>query len=401
MANALGSSYKIALVLTLVAAPACIISGHLPATFRKPGSIAIVLFTLWWIVCVPFSVWPGGSVSLLREKWIFSFLAFYIIASIPALPRDLKVYGGALAWSAVFLNFVLLRFGVNLNSRGSLEFSSSLSNPNIASLQLLLGLPFVVYWTRTRGFFSWRGLLGLASAVLLAFLIVTRSGSRSGLLILCALTLLLVWGAKLSVRMALLMTLAIGIAVVIPFIPSYLIQRYGTMLQTDENDDGEAATSTRERKELLRRSIILTMEHPLFGVGPGQFRVAEAAVSKDEGARALWLETHNMYTEISSETGIPGVMIYLAMIFLSLGPVWKDFRSARRARSLLERHEFARALLICACGLLINSAFTSVAYDYYWPIICSLGIAYQRIAAAEGQAQASVAALGRLVRRTA
>jgi O-antigen ligase len=391
LANSLGTSLKIAVVLSLLAGILSVICGNLLSVLRTSGSIAFIAFTGWWIFCIPFSVWPGGSFALLHGKWVFSLMIFYVVAAMPMSSRGLNLYAGAMAWSAVFVNLVLLRYGVDDNARGSLEFASSLSNPNIAALQLLLGLPFLIYWVRTRGVFTTRGLAGLSAAALLAALIVTKTGSRSGLLILAAMILMIIAGTKLSVRMMLFFTLLIGSLAVIPFIPSYLIYRYGTMFATAANDNSEAAASTRERKEVLRESLVLTLKHPLTGVGPGQFRVAEAAISKDEGVRALWLETHNMYTEISSETGLPGIVFYLSMIFLSLGPVWKDFRSASRARSLLPRHEFARAVLISAFGILINSVFTSIAYDYYWPVMCALGIACQRIASMENAADVNAA----------
>jgi O-antigen ligase len=165
----------------------------------------------------------------------------------------------------------------------------------------------------------------------------------------------------------------------VPFIPNYLIYRYGTLLNSSEVHGGEAENSTNARKEVLNESLGLTLKHPVVGVGPGQFRVAAAAQSKDEGVRALWLETHNTYTQISSETGIVGLLLYLSMIFFSLVPVWKDLRLARRTGNRLPQHEYARALLICSAGLLTNCIFTSVAYQYYWPLLCGLGVAYQRV----------------------
>ena len=83
----------------------------------------------------------------------------------------------------------------------------------------------------------------------------------------------------------------------VPFIPNYLIYRYGTLLNSSEVHGGEAENSTNARKEVLNESLGLTLKHPVVGVGPGQFRVAAAAQSKDEGVRALWLETHNTYTQ--------------------------------------------------------------------------------------------------------
>ena len=39
-----------------------------------------------------------------------------------------------------------------------------------------------------------------------------------------------------------------------------------------------AHSSTQSRKELLKHSLVFTIQHPLFGVGPGMFEVADDIV---------------------------------------------------------------------------------------------------------------------------
>ncbi|MEQ1885792.1 MAG: O-antigen ligase family protein [Bryobacteraceae bacterium] len=383
IARQLGSSLKVALIVTALASLAAFFTGQILGALRSRGTIAILVLTAWWGCCVPFSVWPGGTVIKFRTEWVFSLAVFFIVATGANTVRGLQRYAGTLALSAVCVNVVLLRYGIEKDLRGAVEFEGSLSNPNFAALHLLIGLPFLVYWVRSSGLFSFRGILGLANAILLAFLIITRTGSRSGLLTLIIMTVLMTMGTKLHTRIALVLGLLVGAAAVIPFVPSYLLYRYGTLLRSTDTETSEAAMSTRVRRELLSQSFEQTLRNPLFGVGPGQFRVAAAANSKDEGERALWLETHNTYTQVSSEMGVPGFLIYIAMIYFSLMPLVKDLRQARRSGVRLPRHEYARAVLISAAGLALNSFFTSMAYQYYWPVLCAMGVAYQRIVASE------------------
>jgi len=61
------------------------------------------------------------------------------------------------------------------------------------------------------------------------------------------------------------------------------------------NHGTEASLSAQQRKELLFKSLKVTVRHPLFGVGPGNFEVVSGA----------WDVTHNSYTQISAEGGIP------------------------------------------------------------------------------------------------
>ncbi|MEQ1948713.1 MAG: O-antigen ligase family protein [Bryobacteraceae bacterium] len=388
IARELGNSLRIALIVTGLAGLAAFVTGSIVDSLRKPGTLAIAGLTAWWACCVPFSVWPRGTLLKFKDDWLFALAVFFVVATGAQTARGLQRYAGTLAMSAICVNLVLIFYGIEKDLRGAIEFEGSLSNPNFAALHLLIGLPFLIYWTRTRGLFSFWGFVGLVNAIILAVLIITRTGSRSGLLTLIIVTLLMLVGTKIHTRVALALGLVVGAAAVIPFVPTYLIYRYGTLIHSTDSDTGEAATSSRVRRELLTQSIEQTRQHPIFGVGPGQFRIAAAAESKGEGERALWLETHNTYTQVSSEMGIPGFVIYLAMIYLSLMPLAKDLRQARQRGIRLPRHEYARAVLISTAGLLLNSFFTSIAYQYYWPVLCGLGVAYQRIMAADSTAVA-------------
>jgi O-antigen ligase len=98
----------------------------------------------------------------------------------------------------------------------------------------------------------------------------------------------------------------------------------------DDQLDASAITSTDARIQLLRKSVKYTFQHPLFGVGPGMFVVAEDEDAKAAGFRhGNWQGTHNSYTEVSSELGIPAFIFYLLVIFLSLKTTSRIYRKTR------------------------------------------------------------------------
>ena len=83
------------------------------------------------------------------------------------------------------------------------------------------------------------------------------------------------------------------------------------------------------------------------------FAVASSDLAKAEGDPALWQQTHNTYTQVSSETGLPGLVIY----------PWLDIPDSRATRmplsgkqsdpetQLLNNTAFAlRMALISFCG---------------------------------------------------
>ena len=74
---------------------------------------------------------------------------------------------------------------------------------------------------------------------------------------------------------------------------------------TSNKPDSEAEGSALQRKELFFRSLEVTAKHPLLGIGPGNFPIISG----------IWHVTHNSYTQISAEGGIPAFVLYLLIFW--------------------------------------------------------------------------------------
>src|SRR6266478_2052770 len=89
-----------------------------------------------------------------------------------------------------------------------------------------------------------------------------------------------------------------------------------------------------QRQKLLRTSIVLAITNPLFGVGPGQFAVKVAGEQEKKGEHADWLGTHNSYTEVASEAGLPAFIFYLATIVTCIRMNYRLFQRSRNRPGL-------------------------------------------------------------------
>lgn len=122
----------------------------------------------------------------------------------------------------------------------------------------------------------------------------------------------------------------------------------------------------------------MTLKHPFLGVGPGNFSVVENEVAQSKGLRrGSWHETHNMYTQISSENGIPACMLYIAILLLAL-------RATKRTGKMANLHPdadtVAKAALWLRVALIIfavSGAFLSVGYSDMLPLMSGLAIALE------------------------
>jgi O-antigen ligase len=160
-------------------------------------------------------------------------------------------------------------------------------------------------------------------------------------------------------------------------LPQSLLHRYATLF-TSNSDDAEAVQSTAARTDLLKDSIRFTMQHPILGVGPGEFSDYQAADAKLEGKKGAWSVTHNAYTQISSEVGIPALLFYLATIVISFRTFGRVYRATRARPELRPMAMAGFCCQLSLVGFCTASIFLSLAYAMYLPTMSGLAFALSR-----------------------
>ena len=252
--------------------------------------------------------------------------------------------------------------------------SDTLADANFLCLYILIGLPFL--WltaSRKTGFkkVMWLSLMlpMLAGA--------GRTGSRMGLLALLAGVILYLIFASTKQRVIVIASSFVFLTLAMFFLPQKIRERFTTYFDADSPQALEAAESAEARRRMLIRGLELTAEHPLFGVGPGEFMDAEAAEAKEVGQRGMWLYTHNSYTELSSETGLTGLALFVLSLFWAyrgLTPVRKKYPDVRVRRAALFTQ---MAVLMTAVG----AFFLSIAYGGIITAIVAISGTFQAAAA--------------------
>ena len=154
------------------------------------------------------------------------------------------------------------------------------------------------------------------------------------------MVLVLFLRASIIRKMQIILAVVVFLGVVLTTMPGKLISRYKTTVN-QEADDGEmdsemlisAHSSTQRRKELLRHSLVLTMRHPLFGVGPVCLRWPMTPIRRIWAPRreAGWARTS--YTQVSSEIGIPAFLFFVAAIWMALTGPYSVYQKTRGDRA--------------------------------------------------------------------
>jgi O-antigen ligase len=361
-------------VLATVAFIGAVLGGDLGGAIGSKVGLLLIAFTGWACVTLPFSTWPGGSLSTLRDVWFKSAMVFYLLGAVLLTARECT--RGFYALAAGTATTVLLSFRYANMDSGRLAFGhGTLGNPNDFATYLLVGAPFCVFALLRAGVFMRIAWMGVIALLLMQFV---RTGSRAGLVAVAIVSIYVFWKSPVVWKLAITMCLIGAVAAAPVMLPKTVLERYGTLLGAapdagDTSRQAEFAENSAEgRSQLLRKSIEITITNPLMGVGIGQFNVAVADLLKTEGQRSVYLQTHNMYTQVSSETGFPGLFLYMAAIVFALGNV----RFVRRHAPAVNQDLAKMAMCLqCSWIVLLSAAmFASVAYHMQ---ICILfGLSY-------------------------
>jgi len=350
------------------------------AIFKTDVGRWMTVFTAWVAICVPTSTWKGGSFQILILAVQALVLLFFMASFIRTLDDCYRViYVIAVAMAVVGVLSLIKGSGVNqqdlrVGLGAGKDMENTLGDANYLALYVSLGLPFL--WFA----YTWkRGIVKVALVLMAIPMLATvaRTGSRMGLLALAAAALFFLIFASASQRVVLILGGFVCLVVAAMLLPQKITDRFTTFFNPSSAAEVEAAQSAEARKLMFIRSVEVTLEHPLLGVGPGEFMDAEAKEDIAAGKRGLWHYTHNAYTELSSETGIIGMLFFLYAF-------WRSYRGLSQFRSHFPSARVRRAALCIQMAVLISSIgafFLSIAYSGILYPVLGLSAAFQLAAA--------------------
>jgi O-antigen ligase len=349
-----------------------IITGRMGAILRLPLGKVMTAFTCWVALCVPFSIWRGGSFSVFVITLQALLLVAFMAAFVRTVPDCLRVmYSVALAMAAVGVLALVMGGGRVGSTRLGLGTGVvTLADANFLCLYILLGLPFL--WLSASLKTGFKKVL-LMSLTVPMFAGAARTGSRMGLLILLAGLLLYCIFASVKQRLIVITSGIIFLVAALFFLPQDIRERFTTYFEARSTQSEEAAESAKFRKQLLIRSLEMTAEHPILGVGPGQFMVTEAKESQEEGQQPLWHYTHNSFTELSSETGITGFVLFAIAL-------WGAYKGLSPIRSRNPNARVRRAALFTQMAVLmavVGASSLNVAYGGIVVVVIAISATFQ------------------------
>jgi len=315
--------------------------------------LEITFFTLLllqlWISAVFSPVWRGGAANAMLEfsKALPLVLVMYwTVRSMKRLRWILFVQATAAATTAT-ASVVQSRI-----SGGRLVgiISGIYGNSNDLALLIDISLPVCLALVLTTGS-SWKRLAWIIGMLVMIYA-VFLTASRSGFIALLVVTAVCLWELGIRSRHSyLLLLVPVALTVIWIYGGDALRSRFEESDSRTETYES-AKLSSEQRQELLIKSLEVTSQHPLFGVGPGNFSVVSGS----------WHVAHNANTEISAEGGIPAFLLY-ALIFWRAIVNLRDIRKQRNRDK--EFHLFSMALEASVVAYLVGSFFASIQYQLF------------------------------------
>jgi O-antigen ligase len=252
---------------------------------------------------------------------------------------------------------------------------SSIGNANDLAAHLILMMSFLVFvLVATKLPVILR--LACLPAIGYGLYLIVGTASRGAVVALMVSVLFAFVMGPPKFRLIVLVAAPIAAVVIISAIPREALLRLSTFWSSGARSEVEleAAESSEARGALFRKSLEYTVRFPLFGVGPGQFSTYEGGESIKGGRIGMWHEPHNVFTKASSESGIPGLILFVSALgsgFLLL------LKTYRKARGNVVNEDIAIATFCMMLGFvcfMTATTFLNFTYYFYEPALCGMCI---------------------------
>jgi O-antigen ligase len=346
------------------------------------------------LMTVPTSIWPGGALHVFTDIYVKVALIFMLMVNCATSPRRIERicwvivlafgYISVLAWR----DYALGRHLWEGNRIGGAA-GGFFENPNDLALNIAAFLPLAMMYVQRPGPFFKRAISALIVVLMLGTLIFTKS--RSGMVGAVAMFAVYLIVTR-SLTPTTIMAGIIAGLVVIPALPQTFWDRMASI--TDESKD---QTGSREaRKVLIEQAWLIFLEHPLTGVGAGQFMNYGPP-----GRAEKWRVTHNVLLQIAAEVGIFGLIAFVFLIWKGFSAAWWTRRALawthrrkpkRRGKTAtdepedgLEAHErmfletHASAMIACMTGWFVCAQFASVAFNWTFYYLLGLSVCAREV----------------------
>ena len=360
--------------------------------FSLPGEL--IAFLILGVAIAASAAFTTDADAGLRQIWDFIGYGLTVVAIVALLDRPVwlrravwtvAVAGGALALISLlqaitgsydndFAGFAIAR----PEGAGVFRVGGPL-DPNFFGQVLVATAALAVYLALSA---RDRASRGLALTIVLACMAATGlTGSRGALVAAAAAFCLILLLAPIPRDIGVAIAALVVVASLV-FMPSGLKARIGLSNSSSSSPEMAKVTQGSEdaiqgRKSENLAALQMFRDHPIFGVGPGNYSSHYLSYSERIGLdpRLAPREAHSLYLGALGETGIVGASALLAVLWLAVRGAWRGRRRLRGREALL-----AEGIFVSLVSFLVAGLFLHAAYPRYLWILVGFGFAAGQLA---------------------
>ncbi len=348
---------------------------YIPSQLATEGNLtmlstevkAILAMTVIALITIPLAKSPGLAWEKFDDPYIKAVVIFIVLVNVVRTRKRLM----GMMWLSFGIGVYLSISALDLYMKGQFDVEDyriavnvggMFGNPNEMAMHFVMMTPIVAALGMAAKNTLWRWIyFGMAVLFIAANMVTFSRGGFLGLIACCAV---LAWkiGRKYRLNVTIASVVIGGIAILAA--PG----NYGLRMLSIFIPGLDAVGSSDQRRELLERSLLVTARNP-WGIGIGNFEIV--------GVRNL--QTHNAFTQVSSELGILGLIAYVIFMvspFRKLGAI---------ERTLFDKDDLnwfyylAIGLQASIIGYMVSSFFASVAYNWFIYYLIAYAVAVRRI----------------------
>lgn len=318
------------------------------------------------ILCTPFGFYPRMSVYFLRDFFLKTGLYLFLVAKLITTEESVEGMVKTLLLSGFMMSFAAVtQMEIGVRTGGGSTY-----DPNDLAALIVATLPIAVIQIQTTKSRLWKLFCFGGAITSLIGIIATQSrGGFVGLIIVVIfafITKVQGFSKKRLTALAVIM----GIFFVMQAGTEYK-ERISTIFE-----DVSSLQAGSGRMMVWKRGLVMSVDHPILGVGPYCFssaygRYLESGKFKGDiwrgASTGKWNVAHNSFLQVLVEMGIPGFLIFMAMIiytfknFKRLKIFYSEGKISERLESQVIALEMALAGYL-ACAFFLSNAYGSTMY---------------------------------------
>ncbi len=331
-----------------------------------PNDKAFLAFMMAAVLSNITSIWVSSSMETtgeLAKVAVFYFAAVMLLDNLERLRRYLNWYIYSVAFVSLVQIWTYLTVGLNRTTGkggyGIIIGGAAVlggAGPMSGATENVNGVGgYSSYFYANASELG----LGLCIAYPIAYYLFRATGNKWMKLVFLGLTGLFIWsiiitgsrGAFVGFVATLIYILYKEKKLIVGLIVAAFLAAPATYLVSDEyvnriKSIGEYKedVSVEIRFQVWRAALSMIADHPLFGVGTGNFATAYGSFYKAAGDLSSYTSPHNIFVQVFAELGMLGIIVYLAFMAAI-------FYINRKTRQILRALDDARSLVLYTHGI--------------------------------------------------